>query len=371
MRYNNSYILAAVLILSAVARAGEPVLELRQSAAAVRNTEQFTKVPFTIHGPYSGDIEFFQYESVKYFKAIEQKTDAPAEYEAAIPAVFESIPFTVRAGPVSRTLDTRRMDIISGVDPEISRLFGSAEIELAVRVKAAAIVMLYLVCVVIILRSGNGVRRAAALAAATVLFSAAELFLLGGGVKEMSVALREGKTGGVSYSYEFVGVGCPLGGKSGLARQAGVIFPVHETIQGLFGDRLRIRLAGEGSSVKDFPLSRGKYRIFCSMSRGGLGGEIAIRDGKIVNLTGFDMAKAFLWRKGQLFALGELPNGCRSDPRSAGIIPRTDVLEEAEKRLVPAASKLLSWRMKWLDSADVVFGFTSSSHVLFFEVNLE
>ena len=132
MRYKNSHVLAAALVLSAVACAGG------------RNAEQFTRITFSIGGPYSGDVEFFQYESVKYFKTIEQDTDASAEYESAVPAVFESVPFKVCTGSVSRKLDARRMDIISGVDPEISRLFGRAEINFAVRLKAVVVAVLAL-----------------------------------------------------------------------------------------------------------------------------------------------------------------------------------------------------------------------------------
>ncbi len=120
--------------------------------------------------------------------------------------------------------------------------------------------------------------------------------------------------------------------------------------------------------MKKISLERGVYRVFCSISKGGLGGEVALRGGEVVNMTGFDVAGAFLWKEGRLFGLGTLPNGGRSNVRSAEEVSKEDALMEMGKMLTPAALRLLSWRINRLGSESVVFGFISSSRVFFFEV---
>lgn len=357
----------AVLIVCVTASAA-PVLEVRGSESG--RDQELTTIRFTVRGPYSGPVEFFQFKTVKYFQRVEQETSSSAEYEVRVPAVFDSMPFNVSADSVSHTVDARMMKTVSAVDQGAARFFGEARLERGAGLPAAVVIVLYILCVVSLARLRRGAWRTLAIAAATLLFSAAELFILRDGVDEKSVTLHEGVSGEAPYSYEFIGVGCPWGGGARLARNSGVIFPVYETVSGLFGDNLRIELAGDGSSTDDFILERGRRRVFCCVSSGGLGGGMETRDGDVVNMTGFDMRRAYLWRGGRLLDLGNVPDGGRSDFGNAGEISRKDMLDEAGTYLDPAALKLLSWRMKRLDSNDnVIFGFAPPSRVIFFGIS--
>ncbi len=358
-------ILAALAVCTAVSAA--PVLEVGESDGG--GGGELTRIRFTIRGPYSGPVEFFQFKTVKYFQRIEQETSSPAEYEAAVPAVFDSMPFNVRVDSVSHAVNARMMGAVSAVDPGLFRIFDRARLDRAAGVKAAVIIVLYILCAGNLMRLKRGAGRALAVGAATLIFSLGELFVLWNGVDEKTAILHERKTGAELYSYEFVGLGCPWGGRGRLERDNGVIFPVYETISGLFGDNLRIELSGRGSSVEDFVLERGTRRVFCCIISGGLEGGVIMRDGEIVNATKLDIQHAYMWDKGRLLDLGEVPAGGRSNHRDAEEVTRKNVLGEAEAYLDPAALRLLAWRMRKLDlNGSVVFGFAPPSHVIFFEV---
>lgn len=328
-----------------------------------------TTIRFTLRGACWKPVEIYQFKTVKFLFDVKQGEGSSAEYKVNVPAVFDSIPFRIDTGDAQAETGARLIGVVSGVDPGIARLFGTAGLDRRTMLKTLGVLALYLLGIMSILQMKVGPARAAALAAASVLFAVAAVVTLGSGITESSVTLLEGTPGRPVATYEFIGLGSPFGATAALARENGVLFPVHETVQGLFGDNARIELRGRGSATEGIVLERGRPRVFCCLAEDPLRGRIDRRGGQFVNRTGKHLPAVYLRRDGRFFDLGSFPDGARRDAGDVPAVSREDVIRAVKTRLEPAALRLFVWRLgrSSIDKA-VVFGSLSRSDIFFFEV---
>ncbi|MFC1671775.1 hypothetical protein ACFL01_01435 [Planctomycetota bacterium] len=374
-QYKNTLIRVAVptaLIFVAVcALAGEErpgPLEIIPSPSASPGEWDLTRIKFAVQGPYAGRIEFSQVKTVRFLQDISHRSDSRVEYQVALPAVFDDIPYKVVVGSSAPEAESHVMQYVSAHDAKLERIFGSPLPSRAVKIKAILIAVLYVVCVSQLLRLKPAGRCMLAAAIATIAFSAAEVLLVRNRVEERSVTLHEGRAGGGSCSYEFIGVGSPWGGMTTLHRDRGVVFPIRRTVQDLFGENLEVKLTGKGSSVEDLRIERGTWRTFCCIVPGGLEGELAGTHGNVTNRTNLDM-RGFLYAGGQLLDLGDLGQAGRARIEGAARVSKAELLGEARECLAPPALALCAWRIDQLGSVDTVIGLVPPFQLVFFEIS--
>jgi hypothetical protein len=274
----------------------------------------------------------------------------------------------VKTDAMTKETNAGLIEYVRGHSSGPSGIFGTAAPSGSMKVKAILIAVLYAVCVSQLLRLKPAGRRVIAVAVATLAFSAAELTLVRNRVEESSVMLYEGKEGRGSCSYELIGLGAPWGGEGSMTRDRGVLFPVYPRDTDLWSSSMEISLVGEGSSADGLELERGKRRVFCCISPGGLAGEMKIEGGDVVNSTGLNM-RAYLFRGGRLLDLGELAAGAKLRAADAPQVSKSDLLGEAQKHMVPAAVSLLDWRARYLESRETVIGLVPPDRLVFYEMS--
>ncbi len=371
MTYRHASIAAVFILTAALAFGSEGApgsLEILESPSAGPGAWDLTTIRFAVQGPYSGRIEFFQHKTIKYVLKVQVGAGPRAEYQVSIPSPMDQIPYKVKTDTMTVETDARLIEYVRGHTSGPSGIFGTVVPSGSMKVKAILIAVLYVVCVSQLFRLKPAGRRAVAAAIATIAFSAAELTLVRNRVEESSVTLCEGKAGLGSCSYELVGLGAPWGGRGTVKRDRGVLFPVYPRDTDLWSSSIEIALVGEGSSAEGLELERGKRRVFCCISPGGLVGEVKTEGGDVVNATGLDM-RAYLFRGGRLLDLGRLAAGAKARPADAAQVSKSDLLGEAQKFMLPAATALLDWRARYLESRETVIGLVPPDRLIFFEMS--